>query len=578
MSPALGLCTFGPFALLFCWLIGYSVTNVLVAWLIFLLGSFIIFSKQQNYPEKQLFLSNCNWLIIAAMFWALIPTINIFPFIYENGLFVNCHIFDHMKIAIIDSIVREGLPPLNPYYAPAGERIPLLYYYAWHFFASLLKLLTGVSGWQAEVAFTWFTSFATIAFLAALVIRLTGKLFSGFLVLLLALAGPPADILPKVIGYRWVEWIGYPKTHPLELLWIQLSWAPQHVFAALNSIVLFFLISHVLQNKHLRWQHAIVIGLTVAAGFSASVWVGGIALLFASPFLIFALWLSSADFSKMATPLLLALTICFIFSIPALTCYTSGPSGSGKVPLAIQYYTSTGLLERETVLEQIGHIIFYWLQFLPLSLGIVYILGVLAILTYRPMKQENRIFVYLSYVGIFTYLIIIQFIKSDIVNNDFAWRSALVPVMLLLIWATTALSEIPNNAINWHKFAIQLNKKQLFVPFAWTGITLGLLSSFFYWHWPKPHPKYNAPNSTKLALHQDLFRLVPAWQALRKYTAPDDLVQSNPDTYSRVLTNSFAPTPLALFGDRPTSFAEQISVNVFAHAYNKQQKKINTPK
>ena len=157
LAPALGLCTFGPFALFFTWSLGYSLLSVLSAWLIFQFGALLILFRQQQQWYKQFVSVNSAWLIAAIMLWATIPTVNIFPFLYESGLFVNIQIFDHMKISIIDSIVREGLPPLNPYYAPEGERIPLVYYYAWHFDVSMIKLVTGVSSWQAEVAFTWFT-------------------------------------------------------------------------------------------------------------------------------------------------------------------------------------------------------------------------------------------------------------------------------------------------------------------------------------------------------------------------------------------------------------------------------------
>lgn len=573
ISPALGLCAFGPFALLFTWLLGYTVVNVLIAWTIFLLGACLVVSKLHPIRKKYHFSLLGYGLVITAALWALVPTINIYPAIYENGLFVNWHIHDHMKIAIINSIVREGLPPLNPYYAPLGERIPLIYYYAWHFDASLIKLLTSVSGWQAEVAFTWFTSFSTVSLLAALAIRVTGKIVTGFYVLLLALIGPSSDILPHIMGARWNQWVGHPDIHPLEVLWVQLSWAPQHVFAALCAIMLIFLITHALVNKQLRWVHAVIIGLITATGFGASVWVGGIALACAVPLVLLALCLSTIDVSKMAAPLLLALIICIVFSIPVLISITSGPTETDGLPLAIKSYLSTRLFDRESALDQIAHIILFWLQFLPLSFGAVYILGMLAIIAYRPKKTEVQLFHHLSTIFIVTYFLLVQFVKSDIQNNDFGWRTVLVPVMLLLIWAAVAITELPDKLSNWRTVALQLNNKRIFIPLVWVGFTLGLTSSFYLWRWPKPHPEYSPPDHASLVLHQDFFRLNSAWQTLQRYTADNDLVQSNPDSpYNKVVTRWSTPAAWALFANSPMAYTEQESVNVFAHSYSKQQK------
>lgn len=572
LAPALGLCFFGPFALLFCWLLGFSLVNILTAWLIFLLSIYLSVAEQQQQWYKRLVSVKSLYLVAAIMLWAIIPPLNIYPFIYENGLFVNAQIFDHMKISIVDSIVREGLPPLNPYYAPEGERISLVYYYAWHFDAAMIRLITGVSSWQAEVAFSWFSSFSAMGFLAAMAIRITGKQLAGFFVVLLALTGSPADVLPEIAGHRWEQWLGYPG-HLLEVIWIQLSWAPQHVFSALSSVVLLFLISHALINKHLRWQHAMLIGLTAAAGFGASVWVGGIALACSAPFLLIALRLFAVDCSKMTGPLLLALLVCVIFAIPVLTSITSGPpSGTTGIPLKIKLYLSTGLFDAGSVQEKAGHFILYWIKFLPLTFGIVYILGILSIATYKPGQTENRIFYYLSFTAIFTHLILVQFVQSDIVNNDFGWRTACVPVMLLLIWGATLLTELPLTTSSWSPFAIKLSRHPGFMPLTWAGITLGLIAAFFYWQWPKPYLGDNEPSRENLALRQDFYRQDVAWQAIRRHTAYNDIVQSNPDSYARVVTPWPAPAPLALFANRATAFAEPESVNVFAHSYDKLQK------
>ncbi|MBI4579612.1 MAG: hypothetical protein HY718_07920, partial [Planctomycetes bacterium] len=71
-----------------------------------------------------------------------------------------------------------------------GKRILLVYYYLWHFLASHLRLIAGVTGWQADVALTWFTASSTISFLCLVAMRLSRRTLAAFFVLLLALRGP----------------------------------------------------------------------------------------------------------------------------------------------------------------------------------------------------------------------------------------------------------------------------------------------------------------------------------------------------------------------------------------------------
>lgn len=574
LSPALGLCTFGPFSLLFTWVLGYNVPNIVIAWLTFVGISFFSLSKTKVTASKFLLIEGGNhWLVLGAMLWALIPATNIYPVLFEQGLFVNGHIYDHMKIAIIKSITREGLPVLNPFYAPLGERIPLIYYYAWHFDASLVKLLTGVSAWQADIALTWFTSFATVLLLAALAIRITQKRITGYYVLLLALMGPYFNILSAILGFRWNKLVNHPDTHELEVLWVQLSWAPQHVFSALTSVVLIFLTSHALHNKSFRWQHAWLIGLTAAAGFGSSIWVGGIALLCIIPFVLLMLKISDTDCSKMFTPLLSALLICIVFSFPILTAITSGPAGVEGLPLTIKVFLSSLLTESNSFPQKVIHIFLYWWQFLPLSFGIVYILGLLAVLRYRPKNSEIRLFFILSVVVILGDLLFIQFIQSNIANNDFGWRTVLIPAMLLIIWGSVTLTELSDTTNRCSLLVISPRGKHIFTALAWIGITLGMASTIVLLRWPEPVRQSGAPDQAFNELHQDFLKLSMAWQAINKHTGKSDLVQSNPDSpYNTVITPWSAPASLALLGNRATAYSEPESATVFAFSYSEKQR------
>ncbi|MBT4145878.1 MAG: hypothetical protein HOE45_03195 [Gammaproteobacteria bacterium] len=514
-------------------------------------------------------------LLFLAMLWALVPNVNIYPFLFENGIYINAQIFDHMKIALINTMTREGFPLLNPFYAPEGERIALIYYYGWHFNAAIIKMLTGATGWQTEIGFAWFSSFSILCFLMALSIRLSNKLKAGYWLLLLAFTSPVIEILPHIMGYRWRKWIDYAsEVHLFNPVLIQTGWAPQHVFSALTTVVLVFILADAVARKKLPWAHAIMLGLTVAAGFSSSVWVGGVALAIAAPLLLAGLWWLFPQPTKILMPLLTGLCVCILFSLPVLNSILSGPSGSEGFPLSVAPYFHTRFIgANSSFWSQAANLILYFIQFLPLNLGLIYLLGVLALANYIPRQDnESRGLLILSSIVVASYFLMVQFIRSSIFNNDFAWRSVLVPMMLLMVWAAVFLTELPLKKDNWRLFASRLNHYSFFMPPVWVGLTISCLSTIYLWSWPKPH-SHRKPDTHTLLLHQDFLKLRDAWQNIEKYTLPTDLVQSNPDSpLNRAVTHWPAPAALALFGNRPTAYTENESVAVFAHSYNKQQK------
>ncbi len=582
VAPALGLCTYGPFSLAFTALFGYSTLTIIVAWLLFQAIVLFWIRQQANAIGFENFctLSHTHslFLLIGAALCAMIPTMNIFPAVYQDALFVNGQIYDHAKIAIVDAIAREGLLPINPYYAPDGETIPLIYYYTWQFLASQLKLLAGATGWQVEVAFNWFTGLASLSFLCALAIRMTQKARAGVFLLLFALTGPPGYLLSLLLGPRWTGWVGYPPVHDLELWWIQMSWVPQHVFSALAVVVLIFLMTRVLVSERERFSYAVVAGLTAAAAFGASVWVGGIALLFALPFLILmALWirLPKRHYFNALKTALLAVTICVLFAIPLLISQTSGPSlVNAELPFGLGLYTAIPLFNKESYWGYIAHIVLFWLQFLPLNLGIVFVLGSLAVLLRSSTTRlEERTFQALSIGSIFGFLLIVQFLQSTIANNDLGWRAVLVPVMLLMVWSAVALTALSSRYFetvsNWKASALLERWRPAILSLVMVGLTLGILSSANLWQ--LPDPTYRVPDAQTLAMRQTFLRQTEAWSKVREYAGPTERVQANPDGYA-ALTPWPVSIPYMLFADRVTAYASPEFAMAFAYRYDKEQR------
>ena len=586
VAPAIGLCSFGAFSLLITSVIGFNFTSLVMTWVGFLITIHlwqIRIIHELQPPNWSLSTATSLGLLITAALWAVMPTLNIYPFVYQDALFVGGQIFDHAKVAVVDAIVREGVLPLNPYYAPEGERILLLYYYSWHFLAAQLKLLLGISGWQAEVAMNGLTAFATLSFLIALagLCNQRRTVTAAWLVVLLAFLGPPVDILITVFSKGLHHIIGYPQVngqavHGLEVLWVQATWVPQHVLSALAVVVVVFLISRILLSSRLQMPYAVVIGLMAATGFGASTWVGGIAMVVSLPALMIAgLSLSLPRqhyFSAMKTAIVAVLVAAF-FSIPLLISQASGPSAmESKLPFGLGLYPSTNLFAKEPYFGYIMHIILFWLQFLPLMLGIGYIIGMMTLFLKKATTPETRHFHYLSLGAVLGFLLIVLFLQSIFWNNTFGWRTVLVPVMLLLVWGAVGLADFLDRECfqqtSWwlHKL---LHRWQLgLLSLMMMGVMLGLISTARIYHLPDPvtYP----PHSEELSVRQSFLKQHEIWKKVREFVQPDELVQVNPDGYLS-LTPWPATLPYALFADRSIAYANVEYSTVFAYRYDAEQ-------
>ncbi|MEM7019842.1 MAG: hypothetical protein AAF512_21210 [Pseudomonadota bacterium] len=517
---------------------------------------------------------------IGMLLWALIPAINIYPFIHDDAVFTNKMIYDHVKIAMIDGIAREGLLPLDPYYAPGGERITLSYYYLWYFLASQIKLLTGVSGWETDVGCSYFTAFAVISFLSFLAVRLTQKAHAAIFVLLFGFCGMLDNIFRFLPQPQKAYLATTPKEH-IETLWLQASWAPQHVFSSLSIIVLVFLLARMLVGTIQSVPHAVLLACVVATGFGASVWVGGIGLLLMSPLLlltILSLRLPIERYFEIARFGLIALLTCIVIALPLAIAMTSGPESLAKsFEWPFVFYTYTTLNEHGMggTFGWSFHVVMFWLKLLPVTLGIIYLAGMFSLVT-RSGKYEDReekIFLILSIATVIGYLLVVQFTKSAIKNNDLGWRSMLPPLMLLTVWGAVALTELagvekPSEKWRLNRF-IDSWRKSITV-FIIVSLTLGIFSTFKTLHIPAP--KYKRPSPAELEQRQDFFKQPEMWAKVREYAAPTDLVQANPDAH-RLLSTKPSMQPYSLLADRATPILNTDYSYVFSYRYDPAQRK-----
>jgi hypothetical protein len=529
LAPALGWAVFSTLALPILTATGFSrasVTALCTAAVV--AGAVALF---QGWGRVDSGIAVPLWAFAAAALVAILPTFGVWPKT-AGGLVLADPLFDHSKIAMIDDMLRLGLPPGNPFYGGPDAPPQLVYYYLWHFSAAVFAALTGVGGWAGDIALTWFTAFASLSLMTGLATWLSGRCLAAVLVLVLCLAESLDPVLRLIFSADFLKRALSPVQAPHA--WIfQATWTPQHLAAA-GSVVLTVLIL-----TRLRWPLVPLLGIVAASGFESSVWVGG------AVFAVGALAVGAAvlfgekgvrrrvDFVLQATAAaLIAAALTYPFLHDDLAASAARHLGA---PIAFHPYSVLGPLVPDPV-RRLLDLPAYWLVLLPIALSAIYPAGVGALFSALIDRErapvERRLIVALALLAATSFGIAWLF-ASTIANNDLGWRGVLPGILVLTIFAATGLARWVTTA-PWRAMA------------AAGCLVLGLPGGFAI--------VSDNVVGRRLPTTRALAETPELWAAVRRHTSPAERIANNPlfffDSVQWPINISWA-----LFADRRSCFA-----------------------
>ena len=139
-APIMGWAVYSAVMLpIYTWIgpwIGFSPIAVLGAGALCVLASGFALSAGAPQSQAEDAADIPAWAFAAAAILALVPAVAILPKFSADAVHLADPIFDHSKIAIVDAMARQGLPPVNPVFGELGAPGHLAYYYLWHFSAA----------------------------------------------------------------------------------------------------------------------------------------------------------------------------------------------------------------------------------------------------------------------------------------------------------------------------------------------------------------------------------------------------------------------------------------------------------
>lgn len=520
--PILCVAGFGP------WTVAALASAALIA------GAFALSRGLPGFAaEPQIHVPAFAWLSAALL--AAVPAASLLPTYTGDGVLLAAPIFDHSKVAIVDEIVRNGVPAQNPFYGEAGASSELAYYYLWHFSAAMLSLVPGVSGWSADVGLTGFTAFATFAIAIALATAIAGRSTAAWWALALCATASARPLVSAVFGSDvFGTWLSdYPD---LGATLVQLAWAPQHV-AATGCVVVALVVLCRLPDTNGPLA-PLALGLVTAAGFESSLWVGGVVFVLAATMLGAHALICAERRGRLIGRALLAAAVALTAASPILIeqvkTAMARPDG---LPIALHPYEVFGPAVSDAIRRPLD-LVGFWLVQLPVDLPAIVPAGVLALAAAFRWRGGNsrtpRLALVSTIVAAVSFGVAWLFV-STILNNDLGWRAILPGMFVLTSFAAAGLSR-------WTERPAKIAASLAAVACLLAGAHGGLV---FIRQDVAARPSISA---NAFSRSPDL------WRAVRDHTGPTERIASNPRLFA-----DMTPWPIniswALFADRRSCYA-----------------------
>ena len=378
--------------------------------------------------------------LLFALFWWLICAWSIVDVDIDRRLYQSLIALDMVKhAAVVEQIVRQGIPFSDPFFARDGIAGYYHYFYTW---PATIKWLGGdtISARMAFSGTVYWTGFGVVALLWR--VAADGAFIRpgrGPRLLLLAaglcfIAG--ADLLFMLLRYLVVHRIE-PELDSwnteIRMLGTSVLWVPHHVAAMVAAWTGMLLVTRATPNNRLFL--GLAAGAAFATMFGESVWIA----LTIAPLL--AGW-TMLRLLRRDYILVIAGTIALLLSLPQLYDIVHGRAPEA-FPIAFGVRPFTVIFAADTPTTQL-----WCLVLLPLNYGLEFgLCGLGAYLYWRTRKWPSNRGLPVRQLLLWstiTALFIASFCKSVIINNDLGWRAVLFPVMAVLIWTLRLAQSVPS--------------------------------------------------------------------------------------------------------------------------------------
>ena len=554
-APVVGWAIHSAVALPILTLTGFSVISVVSLAAFAAIGAgFLLLAGGSEDESKE---SIPVWAFLGAAVLALAPAIAIAPKISADGVQLSSPIFDHSKIALIDSIARLGLPPVNPFFGELGEAGRPAYYFLWYFSAAELRLALGVSGWEADIGLTWFSAFSSLTLMMGLAVWLGTRSSAAAWVVVLSTAGSLRAVLGALFSddqlYAWLA-------PPIGLAgWLfQSAWTPQHMMSASCVVLAILLMARYAVQRSVALF--LIFAMMVVAAFESSAYVGGITFGVAAAVtgLLLLAKIEPAQRLRFVLGLAAAAVLAVGVAFPVLRDQLASVAArEGGSPIVLRHLSIFADVVPESIRRAID-LPGYWLVLLPIEYPAIYVAGLMTLAAWllQSRPDANKRFAQIAIAALIGASLATSWLLVSTIGdiNDLALRATL-PGMTCLIACAAAGTAV---GLSRRAFAV--------AAFAIGGLVLSLPETV--------RMVYYYATGNPVAEAQAFGKTPELWAAVRRHTKPDERLANNP-----LFLQHMTPWPVniswALLADRSSCFAGRELALAFAPLPRQRREAVN---
>lgn len=493
--------------------LSYNRTLLLFAFAV-AIGIIIYRRKQLFIPKDKIF-----WIFVLATILASILIIfSVSPLHINGGIYFSMPASDNTRVCLVNSIVANGLTPINPYLTYNGELLPAYYHFGLVALAAQPVIMFGVSSIAANTATCGLTLIFSVFLCSAFAYKYSGKRVSWLFALLAVHIGTMGAVFTTILP-EFITDALYPKASFLGFFsfYSSIAFSP-HSFMACITIVLVMHLYTVMLDVDDRAESiklSILIGFLVPSAFSNSVY-GGILSAVVLAISVAILYVIKSEIrEKINTKIIQHIIIVAVALILSLSYvwYLFARTSNGGTGLAIGLLPAFGNISGMKVVAAFFD---FFLFLLPSNTGTMIFAVLLFIFIPKQFAPDKFVSVIRTFCIVC--LISIFFIHSSATTNDYGWRMVGIPNLVGTIVISLLFTR-------WYSYLSNKRKMYGVVPVVVCVVVIVLCRA--------PIEEILIPVDLG-AENIEFAEAVKGWEVIRNYTDKNDIVMSNPVAFMNI--------------------------------------------
>lgn len=514
ISPLVGFATWLAITCCFGMYLPYNAPSLWA--LLVVVGAFIYYRRKKLYLPKNVGM----WgFVFGALIISAIIIYAILPLTTKDGIYFSMSASDNTRVCLIDSIVRNGLPPINPHLTYNGELLKTYYHFGIMAFAAQPVIMCGIDSMIALSVTNGLAIIFLMFLVGAICYRYIYKTEVWVFITIFFLISAPRMALEKILPVALQD-ILYPHESFIGFFPLvgELTFSPHSCIASAIMILMMYLYAECIdsEDKKSKYQYAVVIGVIAAASFYISVY-GGIlssAILGATAGILYILKKEfRVSINKSIIQHIVIVAVALLLSISYILYLFSRPAG-GDSGLIIGFLPAYGNLSG---LRIIGAFLDFYLFLLPSNVGLFMLFALAAILI--PKLLPDNKFMKVARIFICIVLLSIFVVRSSAMTNDYGWRMTEIPYIIGLITAVFVICKL---------FGYLYGKKKAY------GYLVILCCVFITFAIGQEIVATLAHTAVPGDSNRVFMESVKGWDVVREYTDKNDIVMSNPDAFADI--------------------------------------------